>query len=116
MRFDRLGWRCPAEPVADYVRKGGDVGETIGRKCICNALLANIGVGQIREHGLAEQPLVTSGDDIATVASFLKAGASSYSAADVVADLLQYAPQAGSDTRSGDAARRDALSVTQPQA
>ena len=83
-----LGWRCPAEPVADFLRKGGDQLDTRGRKCICNALLANIGLGQLREGGEQEMPLITSGDDVAHVARFLKTGARSYSAADVIGYLL----------------------------
>ena len=29
-----LGWRCPAEPVADYIKKGGNEHETENRKCL----------------------------------------------------------------------------------
>ena len=39
----KIGYRCSAEPVANYVAKGGKVEETVGRKCLCNALMANIG-------------------------------------------------------------------------
>ncbi|MHC4106969.1 MAG: nitronate monooxygenase [Planctomycetota bacterium] len=83
-----LGWRCPGEPVADYVRKGGDEEDTQGRKCVCNGLLANIGLGQIHR-GTLERPLITSGDDVATVARFLKPDARSYSASDVIEYLLR---------------------------
>lgn len=83
-----LGWRCPGEPVEDYVRKGGKEHDTHGRKCICNGLLANIGLGQVRRDGEEEKPLVTSGDDITNVARFLKPGADSYRAVDVL-DYLQ---------------------------
>ena len=82
------GWRCPAEPVDDYVRKGGDIADTIGRKCLCNALMSNIGLGQIKRDGTHEPILVTSGDDVAEVARFLPAGASSYGAKDVIDYLL----------------------------
>ena len=40
-----LAWRCPSEPVVDFVRKGGSVGDTDGRKCLCNSLMANVGLG-----------------------------------------------------------------------
>jgi len=84
-----IGWRCPAEPVADYVRKGGDENDTCRRKCICNALMANIGLGQqLLRDGEREMPLITSGDDVADVARFLKAGDRSYSALDVIEYLL----------------------------
>ena len=83
-----VGWRCPSEPVDDYLRKGGTDEDTFGRKCLCNALMANIGLGQIQKNGDPEEPLVTSGDDVANVARFLTPGASTYTAADVVQYLL----------------------------
>jgi nitronate monooxygenase len=83
-----IGYRCSAEPVATYVAKGGKVEETVGRKCLCNTLLSNIGLAQIRKDGSAEPALVTVGDDLNTVAQFLAPGRESYSAADVVARLL----------------------------
>lgn len=84
-----VGWRCPSEPVDDYVRKGGSVEETLGRKCLCNALMANIGLAQVQRDGSVEPPLVTSGDDVARVARFLEPGRDTYAAADVVAYLLR---------------------------
>ncbi len=86
---DTVGWRCPAEPINDFLRKGGEESETVGRKCVCNALMASIDLGQIQKDGEPELPLVTSGDDVARVARFLKPGADSYSAADVVEYLLR---------------------------
>lgn len=86
------GWRCPAEPVDDYLRKGGELADTVGRKCLCNALMANIGLGQTRRDGSTEAPLVTSGDDVAEVAAFLPAGAGSYRAKDVITRLLEGVP------------------------
>ncbi|MDY7108245.1 MAG: nitronate monooxygenase [Planctomycetota bacterium] len=83
-----LGWRCPSEPTADYVRKGGDESDTHGRKCVCNALMGNIGLEQRRGDGSRELPLVTSGDDVADVARFLEPGAQTYSAARVIEYLL----------------------------
>ncbi|MEZ6072684.1 MAG: hypothetical protein R3C10_21085 [Pirellulales bacterium] len=85
----KVGWRCPSEPVDDFVRKGGKLDETVGRKCVCNGLMSNIGLGQIQRDGELEKPLVTSGDDVATVARFLPPGAESYTAADVVRELMQ---------------------------
>jgi nitronate monooxygenase len=85
----KIGYRCSAEPVANYVAKGGKAEDTVGRKCLCNALLANIGLAQVRKGDLAEEPpLITVGDDLNTVAQFLAPGENSYGAADVVASLL----------------------------
>jgi nitronate monooxygenase len=82
-----VGYRCAAEPVSAYVSKGGRIEDTIGRKCICNALLATIGLGQLR--GRESEPgIVTSGDDLAGVARFLPPGATRYGAADVIAHIM----------------------------
>jgi hypothetical protein len=51
--------------------------------------MANIGLGQIRRGGEQEKPLITSGDDVANVARFLKPGASSYRTVDVIEYLLR---------------------------
>ncbi len=89
-----IGWRCPAEPVDDYIRKGGTEADTQGRLCVCNGLMANIGLGQVRkakdDGGELdyELPLITSGDDVATIARFLKPGHDTYTAADVIDRLL----------------------------
>jgi len=84
----RLDYRCPSEPVEDYVRKGGKVEDTVGRKCLCNALVTNIGMGQRRPDGYAELPMLTAGDDIASIRAFISPGHLSYHARDVVASLL----------------------------
>ncbi len=84
----KIGYRCAAEPVATYVAKGGKVEDTVGRKCLCNALLANIGHAQTRKDQTVEPALVTVGDDLNTIAQFLAPGRDSYTAADVVQSLL----------------------------
>ncbi len=83
-----IDYRCSAEPVANYLAKGGKEEETVGRKCLCNALLANIGHAQARGDAAQEPALVTIGDDLNTVAQFLEPGRESYTAADVVERLL----------------------------
>jgi nitronate monooxygenase len=83
-----VGYRCPAEPVDDYVQKGGAVEETAGRKCLCNGLTANIGLPQRREGGYLEPPLVTAGDDLAHLARLVPPGECSYTAGDVLDYLL----------------------------
>jgi nitronate monooxygenase len=83
-----VGYRCASEPLPAYLSKGGTEEDAQGRKCLCNALMANIGHPQLRRDGLAERPLITSGDDLADLGRFLPPGASSYTARDVVAKLL----------------------------
>jgi NAD(P)H-dependent flavin oxidoreductase YrpB (nitropropane dioxygenase family) len=83
-----VGYRCPAEPIDDFVRKGGCVEEAVGRKCVCNGLPSTIGHLQLRPSGNHERPLVTAGNDVATIAQFLPPGQDSYSAADVLRTIL----------------------------
>ena len=83
----KIGYRCSAEPVDAYVKKGGKAEDAVGRQCLCNALTADIGLGQIRKSGESEPPLVTSGDDLASMADFL-AGRTHYSAAEVLDYLM----------------------------
>ena len=82
-----IGYRCPAEPVDAYLNKGGKPGGTEGKKCLCNALLSNIGLGQGRKDGYVEKALITAGKDILSIARLLQKKRS-YSAADVVEWLL----------------------------
>ena len=82
-----IGYRCPAEPLEHYRRKGGAAHETLGRKCICNALTGTVGLSQIRPASADELPLVTAGDDLAQLTQFLPPDRDSFSAADVI-DLL----------------------------
>ena len=84
----KLGYRCAAEPVAAYVAKGGREEDTVGRKCLCNALAANIGMPQRLPDGSYEKCLVTMGDDLVEIGRFCSAGQPDYAAADVVRVLL----------------------------
>lgn len=83
-----VGYRCPGEPREHFVRKGGLAEQTVGRKCVCNALPATVGLGQLREQGSAELPLVTAGDDLTQLSEFLRPGCDTYSAADVLRTIL----------------------------
>lgn len=82
-----IGYRCASEPEGLYVKKGGSLEETVGRRCLCNSLLATVGLGQVREGGVVELPLVTSGDDLKHLGEFL-AGRTHYTAGDVLGWLL----------------------------
>ena len=83
-RTGTLGYRCAAEPVDQYVAKGGDIADTVGRRCLCNGLTANIGQAQERARG-TELPLITSGDDLVSLDAFAERGR--YSAAEVISYL-----------------------------
>lgn len=67
-----LGYRCPAEPVDTFVAKGGRVQNTVGRACLCNALLAACGQPQLRADGYVEPAIVTLGEDLSAAKELLK--------------------------------------------
>ena len=83
-----LGYRCAAEPEQAYLAKGGKPEDLAGRKCLCNALVANIGMPQILPDGSNELPLVTLGDDFAHVGRYASPGNPDFSAADVIRHIL----------------------------
>jgi len=83
-----VGYRCASEAINDYVRKGGKVEDTEGRKCICNGLLSTVGLGQTDRSGNVEPPLVTAGDSLAYLKNFLTPGSLSYTAEDVIRILI----------------------------
>lgn len=60
---EAVGYRCASEPVDDYVKKGGKLAATIGRKCLCNGLMAAIDLGQYRPDGSREAVILTLGDN-----------------------------------------------------
>ncbi len=84
----RIGYRCPGEPMTNYLRKGGTLEDTAGRKCLCNALMANAGLAQEQSSGYIEKPLLTAGNSLARLKHYLKNGSLTYTASDVIDYLL----------------------------
>lgn len=83
-----IGQRCPGEPIEHYLAKEGRLEDTPGRKCLCNGLLATIGLGQVQRQNYHEPALVTAGDDLAGLRRFFPTDAPGYSALDVLRVLL----------------------------
>ena len=83
-----VGFRCPAEPVEHFVNKGGEATETTGRRCLCNSLLASVGLGQIHGGTESEKPILTAGDQVENIAAFLKPGSTTYTASEVIEQLI----------------------------
>jgi nitronate monooxygenase len=83
-----LGYRCAAEPEKAFLAKGGRADDMPGRKCLCNALVSNVGMPQRKADGSPELPLVTLGDDLVNVGRFCTGGNPDYSAADVIRQML----------------------------
>lgn len=85
-----IGQRCPSEPVDKYVKKGGDLLETIGRKCVCNGLVTT---GNLRHDGETHEPfLVTSGDDMECFKHLMRSEDDTYSARCALDYLFQGTP------------------------
>jgi nitronate monooxygenase len=90
----KLDFRCPAEQENVYLAKGGDPEMMPGRKCLCNALVSNIGMPQARADGYREPTLVTMGNDLTGIGRFLRDGAEGYSASSVIRNLMRGAEHA----------------------
>ncbi len=94
-----IGFRCPAEPLKAYVRKGGDADSTVGRICLCTGLAAASEDGQPTEAAI-EPPIVTLGQDHSFVRSMLPSAEGSYSAEDVICLILSVVPSEHSEERA----------------
>ncbi len=88
MEDGSIGYRCPSEPVSLYRFKGGVPENTAGRRCLCNGLMANVGLAQIRNGNRTEPALVTAGDDLCHVPDFLQPGCNHYGVAEVLDRIL----------------------------
>lgn len=84
----QVSYRCPGEPQDTYVAKGGERSLTENKMCLCNSLLATVGLGQKRAEG-DELPVLTAGEGLQEILHFLRPQAVSYSAADIVEKLLE---------------------------
>jgi nitronate monooxygenase len=79
----RMGFRCPAEPIAAYLRKGGSLEATEGRVCLCNGLAAAAKDGQ-RSDKPDEAFIATLGQEGHFIHELMPDAGGSYSAEDVV--------------------------------
>lgn len=82
-----LVFRCPGEPINNFLEKGGELQKTVGKKCLCNSLFSAVGLGQTRKDGYSELPLLTSGDQLKELADFVKTHGIDYSAKEVLTYL-----------------------------
>lgn len=80
-----ISCRCGAEPESDYIRKGGDINDTLDQGCLCSGLLATAGL-QIKN--TIEAPIVTLGEDLSFLRHVMTDVNSSYSAEDAINYLL----------------------------
>jgi NAD(P)H-dependent flavin oxidoreductase YrpB (nitropropane dioxygenase family) len=75
---------CPAEPEDQYEKKGGKLEDAADALCLCNALLATIGLGNP-----GEPPVVTMGQDVSFLRSLMWKETDSYNAEDAIRYLLE---------------------------
>ena len=83
--------RCAAAPIESYVSHRGMERNTEERRCLCNGLLASVGLGQIKKlsGGWTEEPaIVTLGNRLEGVRRLSRQGQTPYHVRDVVTDIL----------------------------
>lgn len=87
----RLFQRCPAAPIDDFVGKRGLPLNAQDRRCLCNGLLACVGLGQtVTEAGaqVEEPAIVTLGNHLDGIRRLSRNGQTRYWVRDVVSDIL----------------------------
>lgn len=83
-----IGYRCPAEPISAYCKKGGKKEDTTHKMCLCNGLLSTVGQGQRLKNGLVEPPVVTLGQDLSFLRQVMKNEDDGYSIEQAIQYLL----------------------------
>jgi len=61
----------------------------VGKVCLCNALLANIGLEQVRADGYVEPPLITLGDDNSFIKALVEDKGGEYGVKDAIEYIRQ---------------------------
>ncbi len=83
-----IRYRCPSEPIPTFLKKGGAIEETNKKACLCNALLANIGLAQHRLDSYIEEKFVTLGSDLSGPKSMITKFPSGWSAAEAISEII----------------------------
>jgi NAD(P)H-dependent flavin oxidoreductase YrpB (nitropropane dioxygenase family) len=84
-----IRYRCPSEPIPTFLKKGGELSETENKACLCNALMANIGLEQHRLTGYVEEPFITLGSDLESAAEMIKLYPEGWTADQALASLTK---------------------------
>jgi NAD(P)H-dependent flavin oxidoreductase YrpB (nitropropane dioxygenase family) len=79
----QIGFRCPAEPVKAYVRKGGSEEDTRGKVCLCVAMTAAVGHAPVDE-----STIYTLGKNLNPIADLTDELGAPYSVEDVLRKLF----------------------------
>lgn len=84
-----IGYRCPAETTKAFENKDGIVNEgTTGKRCLCNALFATVGMPSEYDDGYTEKAIVTIGSRLENVRNLLRKKAD-FTARDVINYILK---------------------------
>jgi nitronate monooxygenase len=87
----RLFQRCSAAPIEDFIKKRGLPHNASDKRCLCNGLLATVGLGQVvKTNGelLDEPAIVTLGNHLDGIRRLSRQGQTTYWVRDVLADIL----------------------------
>jgi NAD(P)H-dependent flavin oxidoreductase YrpB (nitropropane dioxygenase family) len=87
----RLFQRCPAAPMEGFLNKRGLEQNTNDRRCLCNGLLACVGLGQVSQRDgepVDEPAIVTLGNHLDGIRRLSHNGQNTYWVKDVVEDIL----------------------------
>jgi len=104
---DGIGYRCSGEPTRTFVFKGGDIDATKDVRCLCNALMANIGLGQVRWGTYSEPALLTLGSDFSGIEELNAIHNHFWTSSQVVEYLLSESSGVSETSRSATEAVRE---------
>ncbi|NCG08116.1 MAG: nitronate monooxygenase [Verrucomicrobia bacterium] len=90
----QIAYRCPAAVKKLFYAKGGDSKEAEGKICLCNSLLATVGLGQVNPDGSKRRPLLTLGEDLSFLDHLLSPPKLTYTVDDLIAYLTGGVPDA----------------------
>lgn len=79
----RIVFRCAAEPVREYLMKGGKLEDTVGARCLCNGLFSAALLGDP-----SEPAILTLGDDVSFLRHLMRNQDDFYTAAHAIVYLL----------------------------
>ncbi len=88
-----VGYRCPGEPMHHYVLKGGTAERAARQPCICNGLLAGLGLAQVQAGHELERAIIPAGEDIRELTHFLNSSGEEFTAAEVIAQITGSPPE-----------------------
>jgi len=87
----RLFQRCSAGPVEEFISKRGLLHNSESKRCLCNGLLAGIGLGQVgtQPGEQAEEPaIITLGNNLEGIRKLSRQGQIAYRVKNVIEDIL----------------------------